>query len=656
MNRNIYNRWAIFLVLLWGGVTLSAQESELTNLQVLSFNIRYDNSEDGDQQWGYRKEAIGELLESNHPHLIGAQEVLHHQLEDLQALLPQYRYIGVGRDDGKEAGEYAPIFYDTERMELLESGHFWLSETPDQPSIGWDAACPRIVTWALLYDKVARRDVACFNLHLDHAGEVARKESLELLRQKAKPYLSAGIPLLMMGDFNTTLDEAQLAKLGLSDSYQVSEVKEGPDWTFHDFGRLPLEERHRIDYILFAPQFEVKRVQVFHPEERFNQLFLSDHTPVFATLAYNELRGRDTPQYLRYPEPYKVVEVEHTATAKAPRNVVLMIGDGMSLSHVATLTALNGGKSHITAMASTVGLMTTHTADTLITDSAASATAMATGVKTNYHYLGVDPEGRELYNMTDFTREHGLLSGVISVCRLWDATPAAFCCHNIDRDDSEDVMADYLSSNVDLAIGAGWQLMRDRSDKRDLFEEFQKAGFHTPTTMEQLTAIKEGKIFATLAERNLPDPQLRGDYLKEVSLFALDYLRDQDKGFFLMIEGSQLDDFGHSAQLDMLMEETADFDRTVGAVVEWAKQDGETLVIVLADHETGGLTLVGGDLEEQKVTGKFSTGGHSGLLIPVYSYGPGAQLFGGVYDNTDIYHKITSLLLQSTKKMTTYKR
>ena len=145
-------------------------------------------------------------------------------------------------------------------------------------------------------------------------------------------------------------------------------------------------------------------------------------------------------------------------------------------------------------------------------------------------------------------------------------------------------------------------------------------------------------------EVDTPLPAERGDLLARASLKGIDLLDQNEKGFFMMIEGSQLDDYGHFNDLDMLMQETHDFDRTIGAIYEWAARDGEPLVIVTADHETGGLTLVGGDLKEGKIVGKFSTGDHSGVMVPVYAFGPGAEEFTGVFENTDIFHKIKKLL------------
>lgn len=137
---------------------------------------------------------------------------------------------------------------------------------------------------------------------------------------------------------------------------------------------------------------------------------------------------------------------------------------------------------------------------------------------------------------------------------------------------------------------------------------------------------------------------MRGEVLGDASMKAIELLSKNKKGFFLMVEGSQLDDYGHFNDLDLLMQEVHDFDRTVGRILQWAEKDGETLVIVTADHETGGLTLVGGDKNTNTIVGKFSTGGHSGVMVPVYSYGPGSQDFGGIYENTSIFDKIKKLL------------
>lgn len=340
--------------------------------------------------------------------------------------------------------------------------------------------------------------------------------------------------------------------------------------------------------------------------------------------------------------PYKVTKIT-PPNGKKIKNVILMIGDGMSLMHVYSAWTANRGKLFLDNCQA-VGLSKTYCADKLITDSGAGGTAMATGQKTNYHSVGVDTLGRSLKSLVDFATAKGKSAGIVVTCRLWDATPADFCCHNKDRDAEAEIVADYVNCNVDYVFGGGAKLFENREDGRDLFKELRKKGFQTPCSWDELAEIKSGKVFAVPYPIDTPLPAERGDLLARASLKGLDLLNQNNKGFFMMIEGSQLDDYGHFNDLDLLMQETHDFDRTIGAVYEWAAKDGETLVLVTADHETGGLTLVDGNLNEGKIVCKFSTGGHSGVMVPVYAFGPGAQEFTGIYENTAIFDKIKKLL------------
>ena len=352
---------------------------------------------------------------------------------------------------------------------------------------------------------------------------------------------------------------------------------------------------------------------------------------------------RDKEQTYIMEHPYEVTKIT-PPQGKKVKNVILMIGDGMSLMHVYSAWTANRGKLFLTDNCQAVGLSKTYCADRLITDSGAGGTAMAIGQKTLYHAVGVDTLGNPQPSLINLAADKGLSTGIAVTCRLWDATPADFCCHNIDRDQEEAIVADYVNSPVQYVFGGGAKLFKNRKDGRDLFAELRAKGYQTPKTWEELTQIKSGKVFAVPYEVDTPVPAERGDLLARASLKGLDLLDQNEKGFFMMIEGSQLDDYGHFNDLDMLMQETHDFDRTIGAIYEWAARDGETLVIVTADHETGGLTLVGGDLKEGKIIGKFSTGDHSGVMVPVYAFGPGAEEFTGVYENCDIFHKIKKAL------------
>ena len=340
--------------------------------------------------------------------------------------------------------------------------------------------------------------------------------------------------------------------------------------------------------------------------------------------------------------PYDVPEIQ-APKGKKVKNVVLMIGDGMSLMHVYSAWTANRGKLYLDN-SQAVGLSKTYCADKLITDSGAGGTAIATGQKTKYHYVGVDPQGNELPSLITLSKQKGMSAGIAVTCRLWDATPADFCCHNVDRDDEYDLVADYVECGADYVVGGGAEKFENRPDGRNIFQELEAKGYQVARSWEEAQALKNGKIFAVTDKRDTPVPAERGDRLAQSALKGMDIMDKNKKGFFMMIEGSQLDDYGHFNDLDLLMQETHDFDRTVGAVFEWAAKDGETLVVVTADHETGGLTLVDGDLQKGEIKCKFSTGSHSGVMVPVYAFGPGAEHFTGLYENTAIFDKIATLL------------
>jgi len=347
-------------------------------------------------------------------------------------------------------------------------------------------------------------------------------------------------------------------------------------------------------------------------------------------------------------KPYKVDSL-HSQSDGEIKNVILMIGDGMSLMHVYTAWTANRGRLWLDN-AEAVGLSKTYCLDRLITDSGAGGTALSSGQKTNYHSVGVDSLGKPLESLCTLAHQLKKSAGIAVTCRLWDATPADFCGHNINRDEELDLIADYVDADVDYVFGGGAELFVNRPDKRDIFDELKEKGFQLPKTWEDLAKIKSGKVFAVPYPKDTPVPAERGDLLARASIKGMNLLNQNPNGFFMMIEGSQLDDYGHSNNLDLLMQETLDFDQTVGAVMKWAAKEKGTLVIVTADHETGGLTLLGGSIAQGTVECRFSTNSHSGVMVPVYAFGPGSHLFTGLYENTAIYHKIKYLLEKKMQK------
>ncbi len=338
---------------------------------------------------------------------------------------------------------------------------------------------------------------------------------------------------------------------------------------------------------------------------------------------------------------YEPVDVK-PVQGKKVKNVILMIGDGMGLSQISAAWIANRGKLNVDRCTYT-GLSRTYCANKLITDSGAAGTAMATGQKTNYHSIAVDTKGQKLESLTDLAHRKGLKTGIVVTCNLPDATPSVFCSNHVDRDQEEEIATGYLDCNVDYILGAGRERFTKRSDQRNLMEEMKQKDYQVSETWEATRQAKSGKVFAVLGEGQIPMARERGKLFPDACKHAVSLL-DNKNGFFAMFEGSRIDDCGHWNDMEQLVEEIFDFDRTVGEIMKWAEKDGETLVIVLADHETGGLTLLDGDISTGRVEGNFSTKGHSGIMVPVYAYGPGADKFTGIYENTEIFEKIKSIL------------
>ncbi|MGV8137745.1 MAG: alkaline phosphatase [Mangrovibacterium sp.] len=375
-----------------------------------------------------------------------------------------------------------------------------------------------------------------------------------------------------------------------------------------------------------------------------NRIFLFSLTFLISSMVVfgqnNQKAASGTNSFL-YDQPYDIVRVKPIKDGHV-KNVILMIGDGMGLSQVSAAWVANRGKLNLDNCSYT-GFSRTWCANKLITDSGAAGTAMATGKKAAYHSISVDMQGNPLSSLTDLARGKGLKTGIVVTCGLYDATPAAFCANNADRDQEEEIAAGYLDCQVDYIFGGGRDKFSKRSDRRNLLTEMKQKGYQVYTNWDETRRLLPGRVICIPEEGQLPLARERGDLFAKASLQAIQML-DNNKGFFAMLEGSRIDDCGHWNDLPKLIDEVLDFDRSIGEVLKWAEKDGETLVIVLADHETGGLILLDGDLKSGSVTGSFSSKEHSGILVPVYAYGPGAEEFSGIYENTEIFYKITQLL------------
>lgn len=271
-------------------VSCSPAQNKVSEITWATFNIRYDNPADSLNNWQYRKDSVASFIRFQDIDIVGMQEVLHNQLEDLKARLPEYAEVGVGREDGKTKGEYAPIFFKKDRFEILDSNTFWLSQYPDSIGfIGWDGACTRIATWAKLKDKRNGKIFMAVNTHFDHVGTEARRKGALLIIDKIKEIVG-NKPAVITGDFNVNESSEAYKTLTtnsfvLKDAHKEAEVKEGVDYTFHDFGRIKPASCEKIDFIFITPNIKVSSSYI--PEEADEKgKFLSDHNPEVVHLSF----------------------------------------------------------------------------------------------------------------------------------------------------------------------------------------------------------------------------------------------------------------------------------------------------------------------------------------------------------------------------------
>ena len=355
---------------------------------------------------------------------------------------------------------------------------------------------------------------------------------------------------------------------------------------------------------------------------------------------YADDKFRDDDKY-SVAVPYETVTVKQSKS-KRIKNIIVMIGDGMGLEQISVGWTLNGGHLNLDNFP-VAGYSRTYCTDKLITDSCAGGTAISSGAKTKYGYIGQDPEGKPFKTLLHRAQEKGMRTGLAVTCRINDATPADFVNHAPDRHMEAELAAQYVDSGVDFITGGGRKFWDQREDGRNLIEEMKAKGYTFVDNQEDLMKVEKGPLVGLFGPLDL-DPVLdRGPVLPNCTEKALELL-DNKKGFFLMIEGSQIDDWAHRNKVGHMAEELFDFDKCIGKVLEFAEKDGHTLVIVTADHATGGLTLVGGSLEDRSVKVHFSTKGHNGIIVPVFAYGPHAEDFVGVYENAELSQKIFKLL------------
>jgi len=334
------------------------------------------------------------------------------------------------------------------------------------------------------------------------------------------------------------------------------------------------------------------------------------------------------------------------------KNIIFMIGDGMGIAAVTAAQMHNNGQPLAMQRGTAGGFITTYPANGRVTDSAAAATALACGIKTKNGMIGVDPQGNTVESIREKAQKAGMATGVIDTHSVTDATPGGFVVHVSSRKNAEDIAAQYVDSGINLFIGGGMKYFTGRSDGRDLVKEMEAKGYKMTGSLDDVLSYNGTKLGALLAGGVLKSvAEGRGDMLSEASAKSYELLKAASpKGFFIMVEGSMIDTYAHANDIDQVVGETLDFDRAVARAFDFADRNPGTLVVVTADHETGGLALAGAqnDAEQHSITPGvkyiFATKGHTCTMVPVFAYGTGADSFSGVKDNTDLPKIIAKLL------------
>ncbi len=325
-----------------------------------------------------------------------------------------------------------------------------------------------------------------------------------------------------------------------------------------------------------------------------------------------------------------------------PKNVILLIGDGMGVAQTYAAYIANDKQLTMYTMPY-VGLSITYCANKEVTDSGAGGTALAIGQKALYGSIGLDSLSNSHLSLLKIAKNQGKSTAIITSCDVTHATPASFVANVKDRNQQDEIALSFIKENIDIVIGGGKDrfVASKRKDKLNLIDSLTKKKYEIYSDLEQIKNTKSDRFYALLAEGHLDNAKKRGDVLPESLEKTLNTLSKNENGFFLMLEGSKIDMEAHLHKYNEMIDEVKDFDKCVEIALEFAKNNGETLIVVTADHETGGLTL---PADNNLTKDEWTSWHHTAVPVPIFSYGVGAENFTGVMQNTDVFWKIYSLI------------
>jgi alkaline phosphatase len=365
---------------------------------------------------------------------------------------------------------------------------------------------------------------------------------------------------------------------------------------------------------------------------------------------------RNTSGFLRIGLFLAILVLGCAADNDYPENIILFIGDGMGVGHITAGKIALGNLS--LERFSVVGLVTTHSANRLVTESAAATTALATGYKTNNRAISVSVDKAPLKTLFEYAKEEGKSIGVVVTKSVTDATPAAFLAHADDRRQQADIAEQITNSDIDVLIGGGWAYFvpannygSKRKDQKNLLTALETRMPVILTDDSLPEHIDTRKLAGLLAPGKLPKAVDRDYSLSRLAQIAIDILSKNRNGFVLVVAGSQIDTAAHDHDPQYLIEEVIDFDEAVGAGLDFARKNGRTLILATADHETGGMAVHGGSIQKRQVASTaFTTTGHTADMVPLFADGPGSKRFNGIRDNARVGRNLIELLLKKEIK------
>lgn len=571
-------RW-LFCFALLAAAACGERQSQPQQLVVMTMNMRYDNPEDGENNWRFRRERIAAMLREQAPDVF-----------DPEVNPAAVRVAVTGRVPAPEAFDRYPRF-------LGFDGAWDADYTPEQ--LG------RIALISINF-----RDFSQWN----GKGTIipAEKERLEQVIDRAH---EQGKPVRFWN-----------APEGTTVYY-----------TFYDMG---------IDYIntdkpevcaAFFADFGNKNFRI--GERRTASSGVTGTKRLDRTT--RDFRGfqNDKLQLSEGIDTYRPTHRNDGGKGRI-RNVIFLIGDGMGLSQITAAAYANCGLTLMNF--NYIGLQRNNALGAFTTDSAAGGSALATGERHANRHISMTEQGEAVPSLSDWFRGKGLPVGVVTLGNAVDATPTAFYGHSVERDNADELTRCLLDTPVDLLCGSGIRQFTERGDGIDLIGELSKS-YRFVRSIDEINAA-EGRVVCIDERMDEAAEESNLGLLAEATRAAIDKLQERgDKGFFLMVEGAKIDYAGHSRCLPGSVIEMLSFDLAVAEALKFADENGQTLVVVTADHETGGLVLLDGDEQSGRIMGVYTTDDHTPAMLPVFAYGPGADRFCGTYLNTEIARRIREL-------------